>query len=346
MTPRFSSRQRLFPTAAPLARAVAAVLLLLAVQGCDLSGPDYEEQIVVSAILEVGQPLRAVTLSRTTALGGTSGATPPVTDASITISLLDASGAPEAVYAYAHVGAGRYVTDDTTTLALPGRTYTFAADVPGRPLITARTTTPEAVILAEDVAPQVTYLQGFNGLGPSFRVRSGAAASGDQNVFLIGISADAIDEYEIYQRDDETFGLRRQFLDGRFGPTADAASFIDGIDCEPLAGGAYDCDFLPEDIAGGESPLLNEESYIRNGDGTLTVIVPWLAVSFYGPHTFTLNSLDPALVAFISTQSIQFNPTTISPGEIPNVTTNIENDSGLGVFGSFARTAVTTTIVP
>ncbi len=328
----------------PLASALASLFVLLAIQGCDIGGPDYEEQIVVSAILEVGEPLRAVTLSRTTALGGTASATPPVTDATVSVSLLDASGEAEETYLYSHVDRGQYLTDATDVLALPGRTYAFTAEIPGRATLSARTTTPEAVVLAEDVAPQTTYLGGFNGLGPSFRVQTTQAASGDQNVYLIGIAADAIDDYEVFQRDDESFGLRRLRLDGRFGPTPDAESFIEDIDCEPLANGEYDCDFLPEDIAGGESPLLNEESYIRNGDGTVTVIVPWLAVSFFGPHTFTLNSLDPALVDYVSTQAIQFSPTTLSPGEIPNITSNVAN--GLGVFGSFARTSVTTTIVP
>ena len=78
------------------------------------------------------------------------------------------------------------------------------------------------------------------------------------------------------------------------------------------------------------------------GDGTALVQIPFLAFGFYGPQEVTLVSLDAAFQDFVETQAIQFAPTTLSPGEIPNVTTNVEG--GLGVFGSFVRERVETTV--
>ncbi len=54
-------------------------------------------------------------------------------------------------------------------------------------------------------------------------------------------------------------------------------------------------------------------------------------------------SLDPALQAFVQSQAVQRGGSTLSPGEIPNVTTNVEG--GLGIFGSFARVVTQTTLL-
>ena len=329
----------------PLARAAASfALAALVLAGCDaLGGPDYEEQTVVSAALEVGAPLAMVQLSRTAPLGEpVDRAALAVGNAEVRVDLLGPDGAVEAAYPYQSFGDGRYAAsgDTDSVSVLPNRTYALTVTLASGEVLTARTRTPEALEVVQQPAAEVAYLSGF---GPELRVRSTSSAE-RQSVYLIEVKAEAIDEYEVYQRDDETFGLRRLFVDGLFGPTPDAASFIDGIDCEPAAGGEFDCDFLPSDLSSGSSPLLNEQTYVDNGDGTVTVRVPWIAVSFYGPHTFRLNSLDDALVAFVSTQAVQFNPTTLSPGEIPNVTSNVEG--GLGVFGSFARAAASSTIVP
>ena len=212
------------------------------------------------------------------------------------------------------------------------------ADVPGFGEITAETTTPTAVDLVEAADETIPYQQGF---GPTFRVTP-SSVPGGQPVYLIEVAAEAADEYGVYERPDGTFGVRRLNLEGRFGPTPGAASFIEDISCDNLA--VQSCDFDPADFAAGSSPLLNEETYTRFPDGSIEVTVPWLAFGFYGPHKFTLNALDPNLTEYLGTQAVQFNPTTLSPGEIPNITSNVEG--GLGIFGSFASVQGFSSIVP
>ena len=293
---------------------------------------------MVSAVLEVGQPLRRLTLSRTVPLGEQSNVE-AVAGAAVTISLLATDGTVEAEYEYEDRDLGRYVSLDEEALVLPGRRYRLRVEVPSSEVVTAETVTPIDFDVVEPPMDEVVYL---DGLGPSFRITSSSSES-RQSVYLFQVEAMAVDDYEIFQREDESYGYRRLFVPGRFGPTPDVESFIEAIDCSP-SGEGFDCDSAPSDFGSGSSPLLNEETYTLNPDGTITVTVPWLAISFYGPHTFTLNTFDDALVDFLSTQAIQFSPTTLSPGEIPNVTTNVEN--GLGVFGSFATTQASATIVP
>ena len=71
--------------------------------------------------------------------------------------------------------------------------------------------------------------------------------------------------------------------------------------------------------------------------------LPWLAFGFYGPSEVTLVSLDDAFQDFVETQAVQGGGSTLSPGEIPNVTSNVTG--GLGVFGSFAQQTVQLTIL-
>ncbi len=90
----------------------------------------------------------------------------------------------------------------------------------------------------------------------------------------------------------------------------------------------------PADFVTTSSPLLNEGNYERNPDGTLRLRVPWFGIAYYGPNRFSANALDDALYDFIRSRDAQFNPTTLSPGEIQRVLSNVEN--GTGVFGSLA----------
>lgn len=328
------------PLAQRLATAASLFLATVVLPACDaLSGGDYEEQIVVSAILQVGRPLPSVQLTRTIPLGDRiSPEAQAVDDAEVRISVLNGDGEIEQEYTYELVTRGTYRPVGDVPDVRPRRTYRFRAMIPGRETLVAETKTPAAIDLVSPPEDSVPYLS-FP--GPEITISSSSTVN-RQAVYLIQIAALAPDDFEVFQRDDESFGLRRVFAPGRFGPTPDIASFIENIDCEPQ-GADFDCDFDPLDLSSGNSPLLNEQTYIENPDGTITVRVPWIGVSFFGPHSFILNSLDDALVAFVATQAVQFNPTTLSPGEIPNVSSNVEN--GLGVFGSFASVEVESTIV-
>ena len=89
-----------------------------------------------------------------------------------------------------------------------------------------------------------------------------------------------------------------------------------------------------EDLRVGGSPILNEDNYDPNPDGTLTIRLPWLAITFFGPNRLIANALDDNLYDFIRSQSVQQGGSTFSPGEIPNP---LETVTGAhGVFGSYA----------
>ncbi len=133
----------------------------------------------------------------------------------------------------------------------------------------------------------------------------------------------------------------RSIPDSGFDPVPITSTFGE---CEREAAGTLLCEQDLTDFNGGSSPLINQESNIDLGDGTLQINVPWIGFGFYGPATVNLVSLDQALIDFLETQSLQFAPTTLSPGEIPNILSNVEG--GLGVFGSVAQVIVRTTITP
>lgn len=169
---------------------------------------------------------------------------------------------------------------------------------------------PGEAVLAETVVPDTfavvrpppdTVVYNVLGPGPAFDVTP-SEAPGRQAVYLFTVTA----------LDPETYGL-----------TPTIASLIEDTDADPA------------DFVNGASPVLNEGNYVRNPDGTITIRVPWLAIAYFGPNRFTINALDDAAYDFLRSRSAQFTPTTLAPGEIQDVLSNVEN--GTGVFGSFAR---------
>ena len=96
-----------------------------------------------------------------------------------------------------------------------------------------------------------------------------------------------------------------------------------------------DEDFQPGELRITSSPVLNEESYDINADGTLTIRLPWLAIAFFGPNRTTTNAIDDNLYDFVRTQGAQQGGSGFTPGTIPNVIEHV--DGGTGVFGSLAR---------
>jgi hypothetical protein len=98
-------------------------------------------------------------------------------------------------------------------------------------------------------------------------------------------------------------------------------------------------DVTIEDLRVNASPILNEEGYDQNPDGTLTVRLPWLAVTFYGPNETTISALDDNVYDFVRSQAAQQGGGGFSPGAIPNVIEHV--DGGTGVFGSLAEARYT-----
>ena len=315
---------------------------LVALAGCDgqLEG-DFTQKLVVSANLGAGEPLPPVSLTESSPLlDEFDPAALVVRGARVTVTLLAADGSDEAVYAYA-LQEGRMTTfdglyvpvADPVPVVLPQRTYRLDVRARGETL-TATTTVPALVDVVRGPAEVVVYGQGQ---GPEIQIRPSSTAE-RQAAFVASTLALAAAEFREVRVDEET----------RYRSVPDAERFLPVpvyqrfLDCEPEASGTILCGNDPSDSRSGTSPVINEDSYVDLGDGTVLVQVPFLAFGYYGPYRISLTSLDRALQDFVQTQAVQGGGTTLSPGEIPNVTSNVEG--GLGVFGSYAQVAVETVI--
>lgn len=321
----------------PLPLAVlAGALMGLALAGCDgqLEG-DFTPRLVVSATLGAGEPLPPVSISRTSPLLEVyDPEAVAVRDARVTVTLLAPDGSDETMYPYEIHGTVYIPLADPTNppIALPGRTYRL--DVDAGETLRAVTTVPPMVDLVQGPADRVVYGEGQ---GPEFRIRQSSTAE-RQAAFVASTLALGAADFVTVTIDGET----------RYRSIPDASRFLPVpvyrrfLDCEDQAAGTILCGEDPSQARAGTSPVINEESYIDLGDGTLLVQVPFLAFGFYGPYRITLTLLDAALQDFVQTQAIQGGGTTLSPGEIPNVTSNVEG--GVGVFGSYAQVSVETTL--
>lgn len=314
-----------------LAAAVAGSL-----SGCDGTRDDeFVSLLVVSASLGAGEPLPPVQLSRTSPLlDRYDPEAVAVAGARVTVTLLAPDGTDEQTTVYAE-GASRYFPSADVPTVLPGRTYRLDVAVGGETL-RAVTAVPQALAVVEGPAESVVYR---DGQGPELRIRLTSTPE-RQAAFVASTRALAPARFDEVTVDGET----------RYRSVPDAERFLPVplyqrfLDCEPEPAGTILCEDNPLDNAvTGTSPVINEDSYIDLGDGTARVQVPFLAFGFYGPYRISLVSVDDALQTFVQTQAIQGGGSTLSPGEIPNVTTNVEG--GLGVFGSYARVFVETRIV-
>jgi len=291
-------------------RSLAVLSFGLLLAACDLAEEPYRPQLVVDAILYANEPFPAIRLAQTFPIANP---TPPsgggVAGAVVVIERLGPDGEPDQVVPY------------LSSLGFPG-TYTPLIGSServtplGRYRLTIRVpehldlVSPGALVVGETVVPDTFRVVepppesiSYQPLSPSPTLRvTRSAYPGRQSIFLFSIIAQ-----------DPSFGL-----------TPTYAELVD-----------------PEDagrLVENTSPLLNEASYDVNPDGTLTLRIPWLAIAFYGPNQFIAQALDDASYDFIRSRDAQFGGSTLSPGEIPEVLTNLTN--AVGVFGSAARQSV------
>ena len=319
-------------------RPLLALLALVLVAGCDAGGVEDRPDLVVSAFLGAGEPLPPVRLSRAAPLlDRYDPAAAAVSGATVTVTLVGEGGAADEVYRYVPAVAGEYVAADPAVTVRERRTYRLDVEGPDGERLAARTTVPPDFDVVE--APDEAVVYGV-GRGPAVRITASSTAD-RQAVFVGTTRALAPLDFEPVQIDGVTF-YRSVPEPGRFPPVPIVQRFLD---CVTEPAGTLLCEEDPgeEDVRVGVSPVINEAGYIPVGDGTLIVQIPFLAFGYLGPQSLTLVSLDAAFQAFVQTQSVQGGGSTLSPGEIPNVTTNVEG--GLGVFASFASETVTTTLV-
>jgi hypothetical protein len=269
--------------------------------GCDTAGlDDFEAQVVATAVLVADRPLPPVYLARTGPLDEPyDPLARAIVGATVTVSLLAPDGSVEATYAYADSLFGLYRPVDTLALVRSERRYRLEAVVPGFAApVTAETAVPSAFAIARPLPDPVVFQQGD---APTLDVTP-STAEGRPAVYVFTITA--------------------------LAPVPEALT--------PFAADLFfERDVGLEDLVSTSSPLVNEENFELNADGTVRIEVPWFGFNFFGPNSVTLTALDGPLQTFIEFQAVQFVPTTISPGEIPNVPTNVRN--GVGVFGAVAQ---------
>jgi len=272
--------------------------------GCDTAGPgESDSQLVVEAYLIAGETLPPVRLTRTAGINQRYNYDSlAVRDAEVTVVQLDADGEPLGRYPYRaqRDTTGVYIPFGSDRVE-PLATYRLEATVSSTgQRLRATTTVPDTFSVVDASARAVVY-QGGEQL--ALTLTRSQYPGRDQSFYLF--STESLDP-----RRDNLTPLIREFV-------------------------SDDEDFEPEELRVTASPVLNEESYDQNSDGTLTIRLPWLAVAFYGPNRTTAQAIDDNLYDFVRTQGAQQGGGGFTPGTIPNVIEYI--DGGTGVFGSLAR---------
>lgn len=288
-----------------------ALLLLLALtvavfSACDaIDTASVEQQPVAEAYLEAGKDLPEVVLSRTAPIDAGPGGQQGIRDADVFIDRLGSDGSVVQTVPYRTTDTiGFYVPDSPAPTVQGGTTYRLRAELPEGGSIRAVTTVPTAIQLVASENTDATFQSPVQ---PSFTVTR--AEVKDAPVVLLFTTTSQLD-FEALSEDE----LIAEFT--------------------PFYADAYDPDEDDiEDFKVTQSPILNEANYDDNGDGTITIDFPWIAVAFFGGNEVAVSVLDRALYDYLRTQEAQQGG--LSPGEIPNIVDNIEG--GTGIFGSYAR---------
>lgn len=283
--------------------AASLLPLALLLGACDLftDSTGFEPEYVVESYQIVGEPLQSIRLSRTASVEETYDFNAlAVREADVRVELLDESGGVEAAFAYAESAnrPGVYLPVDGGTTLLPLRTYRMTATTAEGDAITAETLTPGDVRLVNATRDTLVYQSAEQLELTAFL----PAYPGRQNVFIF--TAEALGPLS----------------ESRFVPIS-AATFDDGEELE--------------DRRTDASPPINESNYELDAQGQITISVPWIIFTFYGPNRLAASALDDNLFDFTRSQAIQEGGAGLSPGEIPNIVDYVEG--GTGVFGSIAR---------
>ena len=309
----------MLPMPAFLRRLLPVLLVALILAGCDLSEDEFEPEVVVEATLVAGEPLPTVRLSTTAPIDVSySFEAFALNDAEVRLELVGENGEDDVFFFYENVDVpdnegdfpGNYVPTELHRV-LPGRRYRLNVQVPDRPdlvppgeFIRAETVVPDTFRIVNPPSDTIRY----DILRPSPAIDVTRSLNPErQGIYIFSIEALAPDVY---------------------GLTPTIASLLEDAD-----------DIDASDFVETSSPILNEGNYEINPDGTLRLRVPWFAIAYYGPNRLIASALDDALFDFLRSRNAQFNPTTLSPGEIQGVLSNVEN--GTGVFGSLAQVQTT-----
>lgn len=282
--------------------AAIAILSLTAVTACDpYQQDDYVEQVVVQSWLIADEPLPVLKLSRTIPIDETySFEKAALSDAVVDVRLLNASGQVERTYSYFNSEPGIFLPVEGNVLVEPLRRYELLVRISGKPDITAQTLVPGRFVTVGQNNSRIKY-QSTEQLEIEV---TRSEYPGRQNYYVFTIETLDPDNAEL------------------------TPFYADVLDDEDRA-----------DVFLNQSGILFEANTELNPvTNTLKFKLPWIGVAFYGPTRITTNAIDDAMYNFIRTKDVQLGGSTLSPGEINNVATNVTN--GIGIFGSYARSSV------
>jgi len=283
------------------------LLLLLAVlltglTACDpYRQDDYREQYVVQAYMVVDQPMPMIRLTTTSPINNTYDVNAvAVSGAQLEIRKLNAQGAVIQTIPYRMKSAGWYEPLNLQTKVDPLSTYELRVRAGNAPEITAQTFTPDRIRVLNLNNSSITYQS-----TEQFEVIvSYSAYPGRQNYYLFTVETLDPDKAEL------------------------TPFYADAIGEDER-----------ETVFKNQSNIVFEGNYGLDPSRTaLTLKLPWLGFAFYGPNRVTTHVLDDAMYDFIRTKDVQLGGSTLSPGEINNVITNVKN--GIGIFGSYASASV------
>lgn len=295
------------------------ILLFLLISGiyvgCDIyPQDDYVEEYVIESYIVAGRNLQQVRLSTTgEAFEFYSFENTAVAGATVQMNLLTLNGTGvEQTFAYQMDSPGIYtpLVDHTV---LPARTYQLSIAVStggSTDQINATAIVPGDFDVISGVQDTLVY-QSSEQLEVTL---SESSYPGRQNVYVFNtISLNPTEE-----------NLTPLYLD--------ILDFEDDEDKEETL----------LEFSNTSSGLLNAGNFTINTDGSITVRYPWLAVAFFDENLIVATTVDDNLYDFIRSADVQFGGSTLSPGEIQNVITNVEG--GIGIFGAMASDTIRTYI--
>ncbi len=278
------------------ASIMAAVLLMSA---CDTYSQDeYATDYVVESYLIAGEPLPEVRLSETAPVDALfEPGKFGVTDANVVVTLMAEDGRPEKSYLYTSAGAGVYLPVNAEPVQA-SRRYNLQIEVSGQnDPITATTFVPGMLSI---MAPETDTLIYQN-----------------DEAFALDVSP------SVYPGRPAYYVNNIRALDTTYVLTPIYQEFVDE-------------EFVTrEELIENSSGIMNEANFIAQPDGSLSMIVPWIGVAYYGPNEVVVSAVDDNLYDFVRSQE----GNGVRPfGELENPANHIEN--GRGIFGSLARSQV------
>jgi len=276
--------------------------VLFGLVACDpYSQDDYEEKVVVQAYLVADGRFPDIKLSLSAPISEKYDFDQrSISGATVNIEQMDASGSIKTTMAYRMLKPGVYGPIDTLRKVEPLTRYRLKAQIQGKPEVTATTLVPDRF---ETVGLNNTRIKYQS--TEQFEIDITLSSyPGRQNIYIFSI---------------ETLDPEN----AEFTPF-----YADVVDEEDR-----------EDFYLNSSGIIFEGNYdVDPTKNILRIKLPWLGIAFYGPNKITANVIDDAMYDYIRTVNVQQGGSTLSPGEINNIKTNVTN--GTGVFGSYAKSSV------